>query len=125
MRIACLRAARLKEFHAMENDTRRVGDRVSYMHEVTVDYEGTKLTLSGLDISPSGMGLWGPTNCPAGVFELTLPLDDAMDPIVTRARVVRQFHSDGGSVWGVTFEGLADAARQRLERYIERQRAAA
>ncbi len=105
----------------MDEATRRGGDRVSYMHEVLVDYEGSQMTLNGLDISPNGMGLWGPTNCPAGLFKVTVPLDDSLDPLQAQARVVRQFHSDGGAVWGVAFENLDAASKRRLERFIERQ----
>ena len=94
------------------------------MSEVQVDYEGTKMTLNGLDLSPTGMGLWGPTNCPAGTFKVSLQLDDALAPLEANARVVRQFHSDGGAVWGVAFDGLDAEGERRLQSYIARQAAA-
>jgi hypothetical protein len=109
----------------MDDETRRGGDRVSYMHEVLLDYEGTKMTLNALDISADGVGVWGPASCPAGAFKLSLPLDDQLGPLLVDGKVARQFQSDGGAVWGITFLNMSESAKQRLEAYIARQNAAA
>ena len=108
----------------MDDESRRGGNRVSYMHEVLLDYEGTKMTLNALDISPQGIGVWGPASCPAGAFKLSLNLDDSMGPLVVDAKVARQFQSDGGAVWGISFLNVDAAAQQRLDAYIARQNAA-
>ena len=55
----------------MEDESRRTGDRVSYMSEVQLDYEGMKMTLNALDLSSEGVGVWGPAQCPAGSFKLS------------------------------------------------------
>jgi hypothetical protein len=91
------------------------------MSEVLLDYEGTKMTLNALDLSADGVGVWGPAQCPAGAFKLSLPLDDALGTLTVDAKVARQFQSDGGSVWGITFIDLDVAAKQRLRSYIARQ----
>lgn len=109
----------------MDDESRRGGDRVSYMHEVLLNYEGTKMTLNALDLSPQGVGVWGPASCPAGPFKLSLPLDDSLGPLVVDAKVARQFQSDGGAVWGIHFIDLDDEAKRRLADYIARQHAAA
>ena len=109
----------------MEDESRRTGDRVSYMSEVQLDYEGMKMTLNALDLSSEGVGVWGPAQCPAGSFKLSLPLDDSLGSLVVEAKVARQFQSDCGSVWGIEFLGLEEAAKKRLEAYIARQNAPA
>jgi c-di-GMP-binding flagellar brake protein YcgR len=103
------------------DESRRSSNRVSYMSEVCLDQQGEKLSLSALDISAVGVGLWGPANCPQGVFEISLPLDDGAEALKVMAEVARQFHSDGGSVWGVRFISLDDVAKRRLKAYVSRQ----
>ena len=44
LHFACATCWRLKEFLTMDDATRRGGDRISYMHEVLVDYEVADVT---------------------------------------------------------------------------------
>jgi len=88
------------------------------MQEVTIDYEGSQMSLSALDLSANGVGVWGPARCPAGPFKVSLPIEDGGPPLKATGRVVRQYHSDGGSVWGIQFTDIDDASSQRLAAYV-------
>lgn len=88
------------------------------MQEVTIDYEGSQMTLSALDLSTNGVGVWGPARCPAGPFKVSFPIDDGGAALKATGRVVRQYHSDGGSVWGIQFTEIDEASARRLAEFV-------
>ena len=97
------------------------GPRVSYTDDVVVEDKGTATTLSGLDLSAGGLGVWGPAECPSGTFKVSFALSDKLERLVVEAKVARQFQSDGGAVWGISFVGLSELAKKRLRAHVARE----
>ena len=77
-----------------------------------------------MDLGLNGFSVWGTEFAPRGEFEVSVPLDDDLAPLVGRARIARQFVSDGGAVWGLEFVDPSPEARYRLRNYVERHQAA-
>lgn len=105
----------------MDDELRLNGPRVSYTDDVVVENKGEATTLSGLDLSAGGLGVWGPAECPSGTFKISLPLSDELGALVVEAKVARQFQSDGGAVWGISFISLSEAAKRRLRAHVARE----
>ncbi|GEM_PF-5660671 len=72
--------------------------------------------LTSLNLSSSGIALWGPSKAPTGALRLDLPLGS--EHVQVRGRVVREFESDGGSVWGIEFVGVDAGVRGTIASYI-------
>jgi hypothetical protein len=91
---------------------------VSTFSDVTIDLPDQRLSATALDVSEGGLAIWGPKPAPRARMKITLALEDAKTSFEANGVVVREFDSDGGSVWGVAFLGLDDGAKERLKSYV-------
>ena len=90
------------------------------MRPVSVGTDGDPVQATTLDLSETGIAVWGPEGPPPKAVELTFELDDG-EPLALRGVVVRQFESDGGAVWGIEFRELESSARARLRAFVDAQ----
>lgn len=98
---------------------RRDATRVSLLSEVTVELPtGREVSATALDISVTGISVWAPGMAPRQAVKVRLELADGSAPIEVAARVAREFESDGGSVWGMEFQGLDEETRARLSIFV-------
>jgi c-di-GMP-binding flagellar brake protein YcgR len=98
---------------------RRDATRVSLLSEVTIELPtGREVSATALDLSVSGISVWAPGIAPRQPVKVRLELADDSAPIELAARVAREFESDGGSVWGLEFQGLDDETRERLVDFV-------
>lgn len=95
---------------------RRAVQRAAVMRPVVVRRPGQSAAEQrtfALDIGPAGALIAGPANLAVG--DLLDLLIDLGEPIGARARVVREAHN---GMKGVRFEAIAEADRDRLERFV-------
>lgn len=76
-----------------------------------------QLSATMLDVSVGGAAIWGPRPAPEGPMRIRIELDATAFELEGVA--VREFASDGGSVWGVAFRDVDEATRARLRAYVE------
>ncbi len=101
-----------------EIDDRRGSDRVYIMTTVKLAIDGETVEATALDLSVSGVSVWAPeVRAPAGALGIEMVID-AAGPLRLTGKLARQFESDGGSVWGIAFDGVDAGTLQRLERYL-------
>ena len=102
-----------------EIDDRRGSGRVYIMTTATLDVGGQTIEATAMDVSATGISVWAPEGVdPSGPIGITFQIDDA-GPIRLTGILARQFESDGGSVWGIHFEGVDPSVTKRLEAYVE------
>ena len=82
------------------------------------------LPATAFDIGRRGISIWASGVRPDGLVRLTIPLDESEPPLVVDGRVVREFESDGGAVWGIEFVDLPEADAMRLARFVEARKEA-
>jgi hypothetical protein len=95
---------------------RRTGERASLMTEVAVSHGAGNTTTTSLDVSTTGISVWGPSTPPTGAIRLDLAVED--EPLTLQGHVVRQFRSDGGAVWGIEFFDTDPLATLSLTKYV-------
>lgn len=100
---------------------RRNSQRASLMTEVEVEFGGRTLTTTALDISRTGLSVWAPEAAPG--VDLVLRFEFEGSPLSIRGQVAREFHSDGGAVWGVAFLELDEQLEARFIDYVARNAA--
>jgi len=89
------------------------------LKDVTIDLKGETLKGTTMDVSVGGAAIWGPRAAPHGRMKIQLQLDDEEEATFeVDGVVVREFSSDGGSLWGVAFTGLDDATKERLREFV-------
>jgi hypothetical protein len=102
-----------------EIDDRRGSGRVYIMTTATLEVNGQSIEATAMDISATGISVWAPEGVnPSGPIGLQFEIDEK-GPIKLTGVLARQFESDGGSVWGIHFEGVDPAITKRLEAYVE------
>lgn len=101
-----------------EIDDRRGSGRVYILTTVDIELNGKALQATALDLSVSGISIWAPEGeDSSSPIQIKMQIDD-QGPITVTGKVARQFESDGGAVWGIAFQDLADGIEQRLEAYL-------
>lgn len=86
--------------------------------------DGNEMEATAFDIGRRGISIWASGVRPDGLVRLTIPLDESEPPLVVDGRVVREFESDGGAVWGIEFVDLPEADAMRLARFVEARKEA-
>ncbi len=104
-----------------DDDERRNSERASLMTEVEVEFGGQTLTTTALDISRTGLSVWAPEAAPG--VELVLRFELEGSRLTVRGHVAREFHSDGGAVWGMAFLDLDEQLEARFVEYVARNAA--
>lgn len=104
----------------LDESERRRGPRVPVMRDATVELGDGQVTATILDVGSGGISIWGPGEAPDGPIGVRLRLEEDRDPLQLTGMVVRQFESDGGSVWGLAFTDLDAASRERLMAFVDR-----
>jgi len=97
-------------------EERRITTRVGLMTEVSVDHGSGPIPLTTLDLSVTRISLWSTNPAPTGALTVELPLEGRN--LSLHGRVVREFTSDGGSVWGIEFFGTDHRTQGALASYI-------
>jgi c-di-GMP-binding flagellar brake protein YcgR len=101
-----------------EIDDRRGSGRVYIMTSVKLEIAGQTLDATALDLSQTGVSVWAPEGQSApDTLSITMVMDDK-GPMTLSGRVARQFESDGGSVWGIAFDGVQPDQQARLDAYL-------
>ncbi len=98
---------------------RRTSPRASLFSGIRVVLpDGNEIEATAFDIGRRGISIWASGVRPQGRIRLTIPLEEGEAPLVVDGRVVREFESDGGAVWGIEFADLPPEAAERLERFV-------
>ncbi len=101
---------------------RRDAPRVSLLSAVELVLPNNKVVgATAMDMSETGVSVWATGQRPNGVLRVRLPLEDGLAVLEVNGSIVREFRSDGGSVWGIEFQGLDDGVRTRLKLYVANQ----
>ncbi len=102
-----------------EIDDRRGSGRVYILTTVSIELNGRVMDATALDLSVSGISIWAPEGETAnGPIKIKMVIDDH-GPLLVTGKLAREFESDGGSVWGIAFQGIDDGVTKRLEAYLE------
>ena len=105
----------------MESAERREAPRVSMFSSLELVLpNGEIVGATAMDVSETGVSIWATGERPNASFRIRLPLDDGLDPLEVDGVIAREFRSDGGSVWGIEFQGLSEGAKMRLKLYVEK-----
>lgn len=91
-----------------EIDVRR-SERVSLSREVLLE---CTMRVNAMDLSAEGVSVWVPELNTDEPVRITMAIDGR--PILLTGRVVRQFESDGGAVWGLEFTSFENDESQRI-----------
>jgi c-di-GMP-binding flagellar brake protein YcgR len=90
------------------------------LKDVTIDLKDETVKGTTVDVSVSGAAIWGPRAAPHGRMKIQLQLDEEEETTFeVDGVVVREFQSDGGSLWGVAFTGLDQETKERLRQFVE------
>ncbi len=94
---------------------RRESDRVSIMSAIQIQFNAKTVDATALNISRSGIAVWGPHPAPKAKMQLNFSLDG--DIIGVEGKVAREFMSDGGSVWGIEFANLSPELQGKIDQF--------
>ena len=93
---------------------------MSVMVDVTLEVDGKLVHAKSLDLSGSGMGVWAPHSIPGLHRRIDVCVDIDGAEMKLRGEVVREFSSDGGSVWGIAFRDLDRRTASRITNCVAR-----
>lgn len=101
----------------MDDTDGRQAERVALSREVLLELT---MRVNAMDLSSKGISVWVPEMNTNEPIRVTIAIDGR--PLVLSGRVVRQFDSDGGAIWGLEFNSSEnDESHRILSEFVDSQ----